>query len=368
MQIKFLIINFLIMNKLKSLLLVCLLIGATVFLGCDNKEDEEYIEVDELLALEPNMYLVGSLSGKNNIAKLWKSGESINLTNGTYDACANSIYVSGNDVYIAGIENTNKETAVNGYSTNYFAKQWKNGTAQNLTDGTLDARANSVFVSGNDVYVAGQIDTDYSRFAVLWINGEEQYHGEGVANSVYVSGNEVYVAGSRWLPNKQTRAVLWKDGEAQYFTDGSEATSVFVSGGNVYVAGYEKVEGVNNTYVPKLWINGETQNISTGIESSQISAAWSVFVSGSDVYVCGNIADAQRNRYARLWKNGVEQTLADDKSEESVALSVIVKGSDVYVLGFGMKNNGAIRGKVWKNGEVKTFPGNVQVLGMFIVD
>jgi hypothetical protein len=56
---------------------------------------------------------------------------------GVYSACAVSVYVSGNDVYAAGLD-------YNG-STNE-AKLWKNGQIIFSTLGQEDAAATSVFV------------------------------------------------------------------------------------------------------------------------------------------------------------------------------------------------------------------------------
>jgi hypothetical protein len=51
---------------------------------------------------------------------------------------ASSIYVSGNDMYIAGYEfNTDQPK---------YAVYWKNGVEVKLTDGVRDAYATSIFI------------------------------------------------------------------------------------------------------------------------------------------------------------------------------------------------------------------------------
>ena len=60
---------------------------------------------------------------------------------------AHSIVVAGSDVYVAGCD----------YNAAGFlvAKYWKNGQAVTLTNGANDAQATSIAVAGSDVYVAG---------------------------------------------------------------------------------------------------------------------------------------------------------------------------------------------------------------------
>jgi tRNA(Leu) C34 or U34 (ribose-2'-O)-methylase TrmL len=90
----------------------------------------------------------------------------------------------GLGVYVAGFE-TNE-------LGNTVATLWKNGEAKHLSDGSANARAKSVYVSGDDVYVAGtESDTIANRIvAKLWKNGETPMNlsnaTHSVANSVFV--------------------------------------------------------------------------------------------------------------------------------------------------------------------------------------
>src|SRR4029077_18006114 len=59
-------------------------------------------------------------NGTVNVAKYWIDGHEIRLSDGTNDAMANSIFVSNNDVFIAGSDNgavywkNNKEIKLSG--------------------------------------------------------------------------------------------------------------------------------------------------------------------------------------------------------------------------------------------------------------
>jgi len=303
---------------------------------------------------------------------------------------ATSIYVVGDDVYVGGEQGNENGVAV--------AKLWKNGVAQNLTDGSSHARVHSVFVAGNDVYVAGSEESKVSylelgsdlriasRVACLWKNGilqnlniDKSKYSE--ANSVFVLDGNVYVVGS------YDGAKLWKNGVI-YSLDGYTASSVFISGNDVYVAGYEVSEasdsimtGPRSTImsppIARLWKNGIVQNLNL---KSKYSKANSVFVLGSDVYVAG--VEFLKSDYWRetavLWKNGVAQYLNFDSADSirgnqvGVAHSVFVsENGDVYVGGYvgyvdWVKFDFINYPVLWKNGVAQKLSGGDTRLGFGI--
>ena len=232
-------------------------------------------------------------------------------------------------VYVAGFD----------YST-LTPLLWVNGVAQQLSaDGISSAQAMSVYVSGNDVYVAGSAKENNLYVATLWKNGVAEHLIEGATNStlaqtVYVSGSDVYVAGYESSTNRI--ATLWKNGTLMPLSDGvnrAEAKSICVAGDDVYVAGYDGNYAV-------LWTNGVARNLTDGTKNAKAN---SVYVYGSNVYVVGNDGDS-----AILWTNGVAEKLPDLNSSAE-AFSVHVVNGDIYVAGYDVNDSGNPVGIYWKN-------------------
>lgn len=275
-------------------------------------------------------YMAGTRYVNGSEAVLWTNGIATSLTNGSYAMAAKSVYVAGNDVYVAGTGSIN--------STPRIATVWKNGVATSLTSGSTFAEANTVYADGTNVYVGGL----ESGLPTVWVNGTpgtlETKSGTTLlenVNSIFVSGGNVYVAGSE---NNDTR--LWLNGAATDLTTSnfdSHAYSVFVSGNDVYVAGNES-NGTKN--VAKLWKNGVAASLSDGTANA---SALSVFVVGNDTYVAGYDGDA-----ATVWKNGVATSL-ERSSVDAKAWSVRVAGTDVYISG-DVYSGGSIKARLWKNG------------------
>jgi hypothetical protein len=84
----------------------------------------------------------------HSVAKYWQNGTAIGLSDGKYDAQALSLYIAGKDVYTAGYEaNGEPGWDMNGGEIiKQVAKYWKNGVAVPLSDGKDNYYATSIFV------------------------------------------------------------------------------------------------------------------------------------------------------------------------------------------------------------------------------
>jgi hypothetical protein len=300
----------------------------------------------------------GNSPGSHKIAKFWRNGIATNLTNGTNDAIAKAIFVSNNDIYVAGRE-------FNG--TNYVAKFWKNGVAVNLTNGNYFAQANSIFVSGTDVYVIGdESNATGTQIAKIWKNGIATNLTDGTKNaythSIVVDGTDVYIAGEEASNSGNYIGKLWKNGVATDLTSVTNnttlANSIKIVGTDVYVVGRAYISV--NLYKAIIWKNGVAISLTNGIKDAGL---YSVDVSGTDVYACGYEYDTFTYPSAKFWKNGIATSLTSG-TNYAYTSSIIVKATDVYVGGGVEENPGRFVAKIWKNGIATTLTDGTNDAGV----
>lgn len=308
-----------------------------------------------------NIYATGSWdSNGNKVLRYWKNGIPVILTNSAKLSDANSIstsgiVVSGNDVYVCGND-------FNEYSKTSAATYWKNGVLVEVGDTSKNSFANSIAVSGADVYVAGYEEwyNAISQFtfnqAVYWKNGSPVILGDtlsnSIAQSIFVAGNDVYVVGT-W----NSEATLWKNGKPSTFADSSmygSALSILVLGNGIYPVWV----GENNSGASAIY-GGNGLALNLQAVPGLYTEVTSIAVEGNDIYASGyntsNSAFASFN--AMYWKNGTAVILTDKDASYNNATSVAVSGNDVYVGG----NEFALGGVIWKNGVAAVLPQSTSI-------
>ncbi len=293
--------------------------------------------VNSVYVLNGVVYAAGHDNGK---AVLWKNGiKTVLTTNGI--GSASSVFVKGDDVYLAGFENTGGED---------IAVLWKNpGSAverTELSDGSFDAYALSVFVSSlGKVYVAGK-QTGAATVATLWVDSDKTELSDptkdSVANVVFVSGNDVFVGG-----NEGNVSTIWKNPGATVETfplsDGTNPASIrslIKEGESLYAAGFEN-NGTHDLAV--LWQGGEKQVLSDGSFDTVVN---SLYVSGGDVYLGGSEIYSGPIISPAVTFKGTQSTLLDNDSEVK---SLYVVNDDIYAVGT-TQDAGVTKAAYWKNG------------------
>lgn len=310
------------MKRPAGLLLLAQLILAFPFFACDDdSEDNGY-----------DLYVYGAQNSKGTV---WMNGVEQPET-----LLANFLYggsTDGKDLYVAGYGVANvTQTPV--------AKYWKNGSEVVLSDGTKDERAYDVAVSGSDVYAAGFEQDNFGPLkAKYWKNGNEVIlrgnpdSSFGIATDVVVSGSDFYVLS--WENVGQNDSIVsrvWKNGKMMHLETDSVYTyveGIAVSGNDVHLVGYESNK--NGFRIYKYWKNG--------IGTFNPHGAKKIAVNGNDIYMTGWGA----NNNLGIWKNDVFTALTSEYAE---LVSIHIQGNDVIVAGNLLDNNNHRSGIVWKNG------------------
>ena len=277
-----------------------------------------------------NIYVAGTLyNGSREIAAVWKNGVVTQLSDGTRQAYARAVFVSGSDVYVAGFERN---------LTNTFgiATIWKNGVGTVLTTAPNTASdAFAVYVDGTAVYVAGYEETGAGQVAKIWKNGIATSlttaQASSMATGVAVSGTDVYACGY----NTNGKATYWKNGTPTYLNFGTAVSGIFVNGADISITG---ITGGSSW----LWHNTVTTNF------PGTNAFSSIYVLGGDTYITGTL-----NNLPTVWKNGISTTLPYVGGGET--FSVFAIGTDVYVAG-DQYNAGTSVARYWKNGVATDLP------------
>lgn len=303
---------------------------------------------NDQIPLAKNVYIAGSESnGTVAVATYWKNGVATHLTDGIKGAIAYAIAVSGNDVYVGGIERDD----LSGHET---IKYWKNGIPKTLSMSSSLAEFGSMTVVGNDVYVAGSEAENTGRVAKYWKNGNEIKLTDGTyfahAYGIAVSGNDVYVVGSG------NGAKFWKNGMAVDLPGFySYPLSIAVAGNDVYVGGTQLI---GNKKVAMYWKNGQSIPLSDGIRDANIRA---IAVDNGVVHATGYESDpASGYSIGKYWNSKGASVNLSNATNWVNPYAIAVYGNDVFIAGYqvdGLNGANYIIAKFWKNA-VETDIGN----------
>lgn len=304
-----------------------------VLKSCSKETDNPIVDFYEN---DIKVYVSGyeDVNGKN-AATVWLNGVPTPLTDGTATALANTLFVTGTDVYAAGYQKNNT-------TNRKVAKIWKNGQEEVLSDGVYDSQITAIHVTeGGDVYAIGYESRDHF-IAKIWKNGVVTNLTDGT-NEAYVYDitvldNDVYVVGYEKSNNIRV-AKLWKNGVAESLTDGtngSHATTIFIDGNDIFIGINEYL---NSSFQTKIIKNGTLTSV---IDTFYIS---SLYVEGEDIYAGGSTI----NETAAIWKNG-ETTILDNGG---YVFDLQVVDSNIYSVGSDYDGaTGNMIAKIWKNEQV----------------
>lgn len=196
--------------------------------------------VEAIFVLKGDVYASGYLIEDGaKVPVFWKNTTAVNLqaTGGTVTT---KIYVSGDDIYVAG--NDNGE-----------AVYWKNGTRVGLGQ---TMQISDIAVVNGDIHIVGNSTTNaplYGKNGNFTSLALTSGATTGKANSIFIVGTDVYVAGKS-VSGSTSTAVYWKNGTAAVVSNGTEAVSIATSGGDLYILGYT-INQSSQYAVPVYWKN-----------------------------------------------------------------------------------------------------------------
>ena len=287
-------------------------------------ESDTHVTVTGMSVSNENVYISGHYRTYEMTYKApcyWKNGVKIDLPlNGNYGGYTNDIFVSGNDIYIAGMYITAEQNNTQTLQPCY----WKNNTLIEITDYP-------------DLEITITEDYDYP-FALPPVE----------LTCIYVSDGDIYIGGNYdigvkkdkpWAEPKQ--ACYWKNNiKTDLQGNNSFVSGIFVKDGKVYVSGGCDFMGTNKNNkvgLPCYWENGQKVDL-PNIEPSASTS--DIFVDNGTVYVSGNGGFVT---YACYWKDKVQTVLEYKHRTISYAYikSIFIKDGIVFTIGgiMDLRNN-----------------------------
>ena len=321
-----------------------LLLFSTLALSACKSDDNFSGETNENSPLfaDVDLYYTGTVGTSPNDAQLkyWKNDSIVAVPTAAL-AVATSIDVQDNDVYVGGYLYDLQGTS----SIPLDGMIWKNGTTLHdlkVNEGDR-VTVNDLKIVNNTLHSAGLIN---STSVAYWEN--DVYHQWTEPRrytriiAMDVSGNDVYILGDvQPVGSPKHIITYWKNGEEHSITSPDElyfAADIKIIGNDVYILG-TKVDG---GYQIVLWKNGVPTNIG---DLYTFGYAQSLFIENNNIYVGAYMQPKGGHLSPFIFKNGVSLPLEFDSEEGCTLEDIYVNNDDVYALGH--QDSEAF---IWKNG------------------
>lgn len=280
------------------------------------------------------------------------------LVQGDVQGSANSLVVSGNDVYEAGtVGYTATPDAVPGY--------WKNSNWISLTlpINATGGVSNSLVVIGNNVYAGGSCRFSSGSIPGYWLNGTwigletSPLATNGFLSCLTVSAGDVYAGGYKNQVAGPTIPGYYKNGVWNTLTPPNNSSTgpvntIIVTGVDIYV-GDTVNDNALNTSIPGYWKNGTWTGMTLpfAVQINSHFGLSALAISGGDVYVASNPINTSGFNVAGFWKNGIWSSLTPLSISQSDSVnSLYIFSNDVYAGGYCKDNSSYQVPGYWVNG------------------
>lgn len=240
-------------------------------------------------------------------AVLWKNGKATYLSDDVYYSRAVDLFIYENDIYVL--------------ATGAGVAYWKN-YEKVIVNTDSQTSASSIYVSKEDVFIAGTTNEERRRGnAVYWKNTQEHkldFANSGTrARAIAVENNNIHVLGR--VTGFEDRSRYWKNGKLTPISNTAlnkdmEPQDLFVTQNDVYILG---LDFSDTSFLAKYWKNGIEIPLSDGSKSY---FPQSIQVLDDDVYVTGVEGTHRFGGKPVYWKNGEITYLSDNYGAAAFSL------------------------------------------------
>ncbi|MDY6934127.1 MAG: hypothetical protein SVZ03_07880 [Spirochaetota bacterium] len=307
-----------------------------------------YASPQSIFVTENHVYLAGySYNGGDSqragersdvSACLWRDDEILWVDENSHSV-AYSVFVYGDKVYASGYYCN----ASSQYVACYWSLSNETVTRTDIFAGSiksgLPTLAKSIYITDDIIHVAGNRSDGSGRKACYWkynkynepleeIELVMPEYSDNFANSIYVSGNDVYIAANYRSSNRSTGlAGLWLNGEQNSIIEtlSHGVKDIYVSANDVFICGqYQDNSMKNKAFCCQ--ISGENIEI-TDLQAPGAAKVHAIHGVGGDLYLSGcynTEVEGVIRKVACYWKNDQIEMLTGYKDHNAEATDIFI--------------------------------------------